>query len=113
MANAKSVQSANDRFAALQTSLTGHTVTNMSIVPGYGIQWVDNGSPRSAQIPEVQQGDTDYINQFNSLLKGATGTSGITSLSSSSSLLMTGVYIVGGYFVVRWLYKKFFKKRRR
>jgi len=112
--SAQTIQSAKDRFAILNTALSGHNVTNFKIVDGYGWSYTMDGNNYSAQVPEVQQGDADYISTIKSLLAGANGSTG--ALPQASLTMPWYVYVIGLgiiYVVVKWVYKKFFKRRRR
>jgi hypothetical protein len=114
--SATTITSAINRFNAWKTALSGMTITNVVITPGYGIGWTQDGVNKSARIPEIEAKDSDYIAKWNELLTGASSSDTGTLAGAAKSNPM---YLIGGavvaFFVGRWIYKKMFKRpvRRR
>ena len=96
------IQSAKDRFALVNTGFSGHTITDFKLVSGYGISWKSDGVGASAQIPEIADGDADYIATFKSLMGGAGGSNNITSATSNP--IMTIAILAAVFVAVRWMY---------
>jgi len=112
--SAQSIQDANTKFNSWKTSLSSYQVTNVTVQPGYGIVWYQTpianpGTPekRSAWISEIAQNDSDYIATFNSLLSSQG-----PEASKSNMLYIVGGLLVG-FILIRWIYRKLFKRRRR
>jgi hypothetical protein len=60
--------SAKSRFDGL---IAGGGISNIKIVPGYGISYTQSGTAKSGRIPEIELNDQSYINYFGYLAKQA------------------------------------------
>jgi hypothetical protein len=112
----QSILSAQARWNTFLSQTSGMKVTNFKIIPGYGTSWTQDGVNRSARLPEVEQSDADFINELTRL---ATGTSAnpAVNLTVDPSLPFSGSWpwwIWALLILIIWfLWKKFFKKKRR
>ncbi len=113
----QSILSAQARWNTFLSQTSGMKVTNFKIIPGYGTSWTQDGVNRSARLPEVEQSDADFINELTRL---ATGTSENPAVNLKVDPALTGT--VGGFkwwvwplliLIIWFLWKKFFKKKRR